>query len=503
MTDTTKPDTGSDGISRRGLIAGAGAAAAGAALPLQAADAGGRGGGRRRRDADVVVVGAGLAGLTAAKQVAEAGRSVVVLEARNRVGGRIHSIDLEGEDWLDVGGQWVGPTQDRMLALADSLGVKTFPTYNDGENVLHWEGSNSTYPADALVPPVPDGGAGALVTATIELDGLAAGLPLESPWDWPGAGEWDGRTFETWKLERFETRGGRVAMDVVTEAVLACQPRDVSSLFVLWYIAQAGNEETEGSLARLISTAGGAQESRFVGGAERVARRLAKRLGRRVVLGAPVRRIETGKGRVVVHARGTQVRARRAIVAVPPTLAGRISYDPPLPALRDQLTQRLPQGSAIKVQAVYDEPFWREDGLSGQTISDEGPVKVTFDNTPPRGGPGVLVGFLEGHDARTWGARSAAKRREAALGSFARYFGPRAARPRDYVERNWAEEPWTRGCYEAFAPPGVLSDYGRALRKPIGPIHWAGTETATHWIGYMDGAVRSGERAAEEVLGNL
>jgi monoamine oxidase len=292
-------------------------------------------------------------------------------------------------------------------------------------------------------------------------------------------------------------------MDVVTEAVLACQPRDVSSLFFLWYIAQAGNEGTGGSLARLISTPGGAQESRFVGGAERVSSRLAKRLGRRVVLGAPVRRIEIGKGRVVVHAKGARVRARRAIVAVPPTLAGRITYDPPLPALRDQLTQRLPQGSAIKVQAVYDEPFWREDDLSGQTISDEGPVKVTFDNTPPSGGPGVLLGFLEGHDARTWGARNASKRRKAALESFARYFGPRALKPTRYVERNWAEEQWTRGCYEAFAPPGVLSDYGRALRKPIGPIHWAGTETATRWIGYMDGAVSSGERAAEEVLGDL
>ena len=491
------------GVNRRGLIAGAGVAAAGAALPVELAGAKPRGGRRGRRHADVVVVGAGLAGLTAATRLREAGKSVVVLEARGRVGGRTHSIPLDGGAWLDVGGQWVGPTQDRILALADEVGVNTFPTYNDGNNVLHWDGANSTYPADALVPPVPDGGAGALITATIELDGLAAELPLDRPWEWSDAREWDGKTFETWKLEKFNKRGARVAMDVVAEAVFACEPRDVSALFVLWYIGQAGNDGTDGSLARLISTAGGAQESRFVGGSERVSKKLAKRLGRRLVLGAPVNRIENRKGRVVVHASGTQVRAERAIVAIPPTLAGRITYDPILPAIRDQLTQRMPQGSAIKIQAVYDEPFWRDNGLSGQALSDTGPIKVTFDNTPPSGSPGVLVGFMEGHDARTWGLQRPKRRRAAALKSFARYFGAKAAKPREYVEKNWAQEEWTRGCYEAFTPPGVLSDYGRALRKPVGRIHWAGTETATHWIGYMDGAVQSGERAAAEVLGEL
>ncbi len=200
----------------------------------------------------------------------------------------------------------------------------------------------------------------------------------------------------------------------------------------------------------------------------------------------------------------TASRSTRAGRSSPsPTLAGRITYDEPLPALRDQLTQRLPQGSAIKVQAVYDRPFWRDNGLSGQVISDQGPVKVTFDNTPPSGKPGILVGFLEGRDARIWGRRSVKDRRHAVISSFTRYFGAHAAKFNRYVEKNWAEEPWTRGCYEAFAPPGVLTDYGEALRQPIGPIHWAGTETATRWIGYMDGAVQSGERAADEVLQSL
>jgi monoamine oxidase len=197
------------------------------------------------------------------------------------------------------------------------------------------------------------------------------------------------------------------------------------------------------------------------------------------------------------------VTADRAIVAMAPTMCGRIEYRPGLPALRDQLTQRVPMGSVLKCQAIYDRPFWRDDGLTGQATSDAGPAKVTFDNSPPEGAPGVMLGFVEGHDAREWGRRPAGERRDAVLQSFARYFGERMLQPVEYVEMNWGEEPWSRGCYVGFTPPGVLLDYGEALREPVGPIHWAGTETATEWNGYMEGAVQSGERAAKEVLQSL
>jgi monoamine oxidase len=223
-----------------------------------------------------------------------------------------------------------------------------------------------------------------------------------------------------------------------------------------------------------------------------------------------VRRIEHGDGEVVVHVdrsgdepSGLVVRARRAIVAVPPTLAGRISYDPPLSARRDQLTQRMPQGTVIKTMAVYGHPFWREEGLSGQAASDVGPARVVFDNSPPDGRPGVLLGFLEGRLARQWGARPAADRREAVLAGHARLFGERAAKPEHFIERVWSEEEWTRGCYGCLMITGGWTEYGSALRAPIGLLHWAGAETATVWNGYMDGAVRSGERAASEVLAAL
>ena len=240
-----------------------------------------------------------------------------------------------------------------------------------------------------------------------------------------------------------------------------------------------------------------------MGGSQRISVLLARRLGRRVRLGAPVRRIEQDAHGVVVHADGHTVRARRVVVAVPPTLAGRIAYGRPLPAARDQLTQRMPQGSVIKCLAVYDEPFWRADGLSGQVQSDTGPIKITYDNSPPSGRPGVLLGFVEGDAARELTRRSARERARVVSAEFARYFGPRAGRPRKLILQDWSEAEWTRGCYEAFAPPGVLTEYGDALRAPVGRIHWAGTETATYWTGYMDGAVSAGERAAREVLARL
>jgi monoamine oxidase len=197
------------------------------------------------------------------------------------------------------------------------------------------------------------------------------------------------------------------------------------------------------------------------------------------------------------------VRARRVVLAMPPVLTARIAYSPALPGFRDQLTQRMIQGAVWKVMAVYPEPFWRAEGLSGQALSDTGPVALTFDNSPPDGSPGVLLGFLEAEEARQAGLLDPAERRRRVLDAFGRLFGPRARTPERYIERSWAEEEWTRGCYGCYLPTGGWTGFGKALRAPVGPLHWAGAETATVWSGYMDGAVRSGERAAAEALAAL
>jgi monoamine oxidase len=226
---------------------------------------------------------------------------------------------------------------------------------------------------------------------------------------------------------------------------------------------------------------------------------VAARLGDRVVLNAPVRRISQSSSGVTVQSDAVVVSAKQAIVAIPPTLAGRIFYEPALPPLRDQLTQHMPQGSLMKFEAVYATPFWRDRGLTGQVVSETGPVKATFDTTPESGSPGVMMGFIGGHEARTWEERSARDRRDAVLAQFAHFFGDEALRPGEVVELNWSAEVWNRGCPVAVLGPGTLTDFGTELRKPVGRVHWAGTETSTFWNGYMDGAVRSGRRAAAEV----
>jgi monoamine oxidase len=463
-------------------------------------------------EADVAIVGAGLAGLVAARRLAAAGAQPLVLEARDRVGGRLLNEEIGDGKVVEVGGQWIGPTQDRIAALAAGLGVGTFPTYDEGREVMVIGGKRATFTGfnDLGVPLLRDLSAAVsplaladFEQARIRLDWMAKRVPVQAPWEAPKARLWDGQTFASWMRRNVATAAARTLLEVLTEAVWAAEPADVSLLHLLFYTRSGGGLES------LIGTDGGAQQDRFHGGSQRIATLLAEQLGaERVRLGSPVRRIEHGGGGVAVHAAGGSggsvcVRARRAIVAIPPTLAGRVDYDPPLPALRDQLTQRMPQGSVIKTMAIYEEPFWRREGLSGQGLHDAGPARITFDNSPPDGSPGVLLGFLEGRYARHWATRPAAERRAAILAGHARLFGERAARPEGFVERIWAEEEWTRGCYGCLMTTGGWTEYGRALREPVGRLHWAGAETATVWNGYMDGAVSSGEQASSEVLAKL
>ena len=220
-------------------------------------------------------------------------------------------------------------------------------------------------------------------------------------------------------------------------------------------------------------------------------------------LSTPVRRIaQSGSGVTVVSDRLT-VKAKRAIVAIPPALAGRIDYEPILPFQRDQLTQRYGQGTLTKVAAMYDRPFWRDAGLTGQVITTGGPVSATFDDSPPGGAPGVVFGFAGGDNARSYAALSPAGRRNAVLNQFAAFSGSKALKPRQFFETTWSGEQWTRGCPVGIPSTGTLLAYGPRLRAPVGLIHWAGTETSDYWNGYMDGAVRSGERAAAEVQAEL
>ena len=491
-------------ITRRRFIAGTVAATAAAAVSApEVAAADGAVSGTRR--ADVVVVGAGLAGLVAARRLVAAGRSVIVLEARDRVGGRVWNYDLGHGRVFERGGQFIGPTQDHIAQLARELHVGTFPVYDDGDDVYVADGERLTYSDRGpfgTAPPDP-AIASQLASLVLGVDALSTKVPVDAPWTAPNATALDGQTLQSYLDDQSASPRLQQVTAAALRAIFAAEARELSMLFALFYTAASGDKDHPGTFQRNFNTRAGAQASRLIGGSQIVPLTLAAQLGARVVLSSPVRSITQARGQVTVVSDRLTVSARRAVVAIPPTLAGRIHYDPILPPGRDGLTQRYGPGTLIKVAAVYDRPFWRTHGLTGQAVATGFPISISYDDSPPGGRPGVLFGFVGGDNARRYRTLPAAERRRAVLSQLDLFFGAEARRPSHIVETDWSAQPWTRGCPVGIPAVGSFVAYGPHLREPVGHIHWAGTETATYWNGYMDGAVSSGQRAAAEVAAEL
>jgi monoamine oxidase len=481
------------GLTRREVVRraaiGAGALGLGGAPAAFAAR-------RRTRTVDVVVVGAGLSGLTAARALTAAGRSVLVLEARDRVGGRTLNRSIGGGHVVEVGGEFVGPTQDRILALSKAMGVSTFPVYNQGSNVEVIGGQRSLYPASSGVPSDPETQR-FLFDLLGRIDPLAKEVGVKAPWHARRARQLDHVTLAEF-ARPFTSARVRPVFEAVNNSVWGVDSDQLPLLYVAAYVAAAGDQHNPGTLFRLVSTHGGAQERRFVGGSQIVAQRVARRLGHRVLLRTPATGLAiTGHG-VRVQAGRLVIDAKRAVVAVPPPLALELTRG--LSPRRTKLLAGMHMGHLIKSEAVYPTPFWRAGGLSGQGVNDEGIASVPFDNSPPDGSVGVLFAFTGGRAAARLARLPPAERRRQVLARFREYVGDQALSPSQFIEHDWRTERWTRGCPTAITRPGILSRYGDTLRAPIGPVHFAGTETSDYWQGYMDGAVRAGERAAREIL---
>jgi monoamine oxidase len=474
------------------LAAGAASAAAGVAgrygLPQSAAAQS-----QSTPTCDVIVVGAGLAGLSAARQVKAAGRDVLVLEARDRVGGRTFDYPLPGgQGVVELGGQWAGPGQNKVLALARELGVATFETFSNGDTVYYNAGKRQTYAGD--IPPANAVALAELEASILLLNQMASEVPADKPWQASSALGWDQQSVASWIDLRNHTQEGRKLARVAIRGVYGEEATAISLLDLLSAISGVG-----GDFNTLI---GSAQSIRFVGGSQQLSTKLAQKLGSSVLLEALVTGIEWGDG-VTVHTPGQSFAASQAILTLPKPLLEDLAYSPPLPPRHAQVVQRQPLGAVTKFNAVYDRPFWRNQGLNGSAVSTTGPVEITYDNSPPSGSPGVLVGFFEGNESRRYFGESAAERRTAALGSLARYFGDQARNPRLFVDQVWAAEPFTRGAYGSYNPTGVLTSFTDAANQRVGPLHFAGADYSAEWPGYMDGAIRSGESAASEALASL
>jgi monoamine oxidase len=496
------PSDDEPALTRRGLLAGAAAAAGttsaiSAVTTVASADATVEPTPRRaslvpRTEYDVIVVGAGLAGLTAANAIHAAGRSVLVLEARNRVGGRNLDLPLGEGKVLEMGGEWAGPGQDRVLALAQSLGIATFETFSAGNSLYYHEGQLQTYSGE--IPPASPAALVELELMITELNEMAATVSPASPWTAAQATTWDVQSVTAWIESQAHTAEARELTELAIRAVYGEDSGQISLLDLLAAIAGVG-----GDINTLI---GSAQSLRFVGGPQQMSVALAARLSRRVRLSQPVRRVEHGE-KVTLHTDHGAFLARHAIFTPPKAVTTRVIFTPELPPAYSQYLQRQPNGATIKIQAVYSTPFWRASGLNGAVVSDTGPIEVVYDNSPPDGSPGVLVGFAEGNVARSLFALSPEQRRAAVLASLARYFGSTALNPTGYADMVWATEAFTLGAYGSFNPPGVLTSLGASVDGPAGNLHFAGADYSPEWPGYMDGAIRSGAATAEAVLAAL
>jgi monoamine oxidase len=444
-------------------------------------------------DVDYCVVGAGFAGLTAALRLKQAGRSVALLEARDRVGGRTFTVTRDDGVWVDRGGAWVGPGQDRILALMNEFGVPEYKQHNDGDAMMVVDGKKHRY-GGAIPWTVSPWAVANLGIGLAAIEEMTKAIPREAPWEAKKAQEWDRISIGEWIEKNTLSKQAAEMLDMAFAGLYTSAASETSLLWGLLQTASAGG------LSFAISGKGGSQDARPVGGMGAIYRPIAAELGEALHLSRPVQQISQDADGVTVSADGLTLRARRVVVAIPLAIASSIVYEPLLPVDRAFLHQRIPSGAVIKTSIFYDEPFWRADGLSGQSAAPGTPATLTIDACTNTADPGIMCAITEGPAARRLTQLDEAERKAVVIGELVDRFGDKAKAPLEYHEQNWTLDRYSGGGMIGHAPTGVLTEYGYTLRPPCGRVHWAGTESSAIMCGWIDGAVRSGERAASEVL---
>ncbi|XP_069492606.1 amine oxidase [flavin-containing] A-like [Ambystoma mexicanum] len=449
---------------------------------------------------DAIVIGGGISGLSAAKLLDESGLSVVVLEARDRVGGRTFTIRNKQVHYVDVGGAYVGPTQNRILRIAKQLGIQTYKVNVSQRLIQHVKGKS--YPFSGAFPSTWN------PLAILDynhlwrtIDAMGKEIPVDAPWDAPHAEEWDKMSVKDFIEKVCWTTAVRRFAHVFVNVNNTVEPHQVSALWFLWYVKLCGGTN------RMFSVTNGGQERKFVGGAGQISEKMMECLKGRVKLESPVIRIDQTGDTVLVETLNHEIYEGRFIIsAIPPGLTTKIHYNPELPVLRNQLIQRLPMGSVIKCMVYYKEAFWRKMDFCGSMImeDEEAPIGITLDDTKPDGSAPAIMGFILARKASRLANLSKEERKRRICELYAKALGTEEAlNPVHYEEKDWCKEQYSGGCYTCYFPPGIMTQFGRVIREPVGRIYFAGTETATQWSGYMEGAVQAGERAAREILCSL